>query len=135
MDSGIGRVLRAAFSAAALFAIVFFLASCSSVRQSAFQGRIQGSATSTTYLEIAPSDVSIRLSGSVVLESGDCLLSLKDPAGRVVLERRLSADSGQLPLRVDLDESIQGAAGVWLLEIGGTDKDAAGSYDLVLSNR
>ena len=130
---GPGTMVRALILAAS---VVAFTASCTTIRQSGFQGTITGGRVESTYLDLGSSDAFVHLSGTLVLEAGGCELTLKDPEGAVAFSRRFVRDEASAaPVRVAIDETKAPKTGVWLLELAGVDESAVGSYDLSLSNR
>ncbi len=128
---GLGTLVLAAILASSVI-----LLSCASVRQSSFQGDLSGALVESTYIDMASADPFVRVSGTLLLESGGFELTLKEPDGTVAYSRRFVRDvNGFAPKRIPLDETKPSKPGVWLLEISGIDDSAVGNYDLTLSNR
>ena len=136
-DSVSRRAIRAALLLFVVALVVFLSPlSCATLKQSAFQGSLRGTGKATTYLDIASADSLVRLSGSIVVGTGEGRLSLKDPNGRTVLDERYARSSDASSAISFPVEAVRDAVpGVWLLEVGGLDEDFTGSYDLVLANR
>lgn len=131
-----GRVI---WTACLLFVVILassFCVSCSTLKQSTFQGRVEGSSSASTWIEMGPSDSSIRVLGIIEVEKGSLHLLVKEPDGGIFLDETYSRDTASPEnLKIEIDSTAKAFPGIWLLELSGKDETSSGVYELELSNR
>ena len=114
----------------------FFLMSCSTLKQSAFQGRVEGLTSASTWIEMGTSDSSIRVLGTIEVEKGSLRLLVKEPDGRIFLDETYTRDpTSTESMKIGIDSTARALPGIWLLELSGKDDISFGVYELELSNR
>ena len=129
------RVVQAAYI---LFVVLaaFLLVSCGTLKQSAFQGRVEGPTSASTWIEMGASDSSIHVLGIIGVEKGSLRLTIKEPDGRIFLDRTYTRDpASPESLKIQIDSNTKALPGIWLLELSGKDEISSGMYELELSNR
>ena len=130
------RVSQTAFRVAIVILASSFFISCSTLKHSAFQGRVEGLTSASTWIEMGLSDSSIRVLGTIEVEKGSLRLTVKEPDGRIFLDRTFTRDSTSSEnLRIQIDSNTKASPGIWLLELSGDDENSSGMYELELSNR
>jgi hypothetical protein len=130
------RVIWTALTYSLFILASSFLISCSTIKQSAFHGRVEGSTSASTWIEMGSSDPSIRVLGLIEVEKGSLRLLVTQPDGRIFLDETYSRDPTSLEtLKIEIDSNAKALPGIWLLELSGKDETSSGVYDLELSNR
>ncbi len=131
-----GRVVQAALHVTVVLLAAFLSVSCSTLKQSAFQGRVEGPTNASTWIEMGPSDSSIRILGTIDVEKGSLRLLVKEPDGGIFLDETYTHDPATPEsLKIKIDSNAKARPGIWLLELSGKDETSSGVYELELSNR